>query len=118
MVHPAAASDSATQYIPATGRDGNADAYGHPAGEAGTSPSHTGDPAPAGATGREVARAAIMAAAGLALMLPAIAVMPKFGQWMADHGPFAVMLPFMLWMMLAGGLLSSGAMKILAAARS
>lgn len=74
---------------------------------------HTDGPA-----GREVARAAIMAAIGLALMLPAIAVMPKFGQRVADHGPFAVMLPFMLWMMLAGGLLSSGVMKIIAAAKS
>src|SRR5699024_9970579 len=70
-----------------------------------------------GVSGREVARAAIVAVVGLVLMLPAIGVMPKLGVWMESHGPFAVMLPFMLWMMLAGGLLSSGVGKIITAAK-
>lgn len=79
-----------------------------------------GDDAAAGesTSGREVARAAIVAVVGLVLMLPAIGVMPELGVWMESHGPFAVMLPFMLWMMLAGGLLSSGVGKIIAAAKS
>lgn len=109
MIHPAAASDSATQPVLTSGRQ--------TAGGAETTPPPlTADDG--AATGRHIARAAIMAVIGLVLMLPAIAVMPRFGQWMTDHGPFAVMLPFMLWMMLAGGLLFSGAMKIIAAARA
>lgn len=71
----------------------------------------------AGSSGQDVAIAAIMAIAGLVLMLPAIGMMPNFGRWMDEHGPYVVMLPFMLWMMLAGGLLSNGVMKIIAAAR-
>nr|WP_120491596.1 hypothetical protein [Corynebacterium lactis] len=59
-------------------------------------------------TGRDVARSVVVAVVGLVLMLPAVGVMPYLGQWMTQHGPFVVMLPFMLWMMLSGGLLGSG----------
>ncbi|KAB3519016.1 hypothetical protein GC425_09825 [Corynebacterium sp. zg254] len=70
-----------------------------------------------GPSGRDVARGVVTAMAGAMLLLPGVAVMPRLGVWMVEHGPFVVMLPFMLWMMLAGGLVSSGVMSVWHAAK-
>ncbi|GGG82588.1 hypothetical protein [Corynebacterium pelargi] len=63
-------------------------------------------------------RALLLMLIGFILLFVGVGVMPSLGQWSAEYGVYLVMLPYMLWMMLAGGLVSTGTRRFISCWRA
>lgn len=63
-------------------------------------------------------RALLLMLVGFILLIVGVGVMPSLGQWSAVYGVYLVMLPYMLWMMLAGGLFTTGVRQLIACWRT